>query len=121
MKHIIEKRLIDLALAVNNFGQKIGNSYMNQHLITQLIRSSTSAALNYAEAQVAESRKDFIHKLSLVLKELKETKVCMKLLSGSFKDSVRQDFRKYELECDELIAILFKTLQTTRKNMHSNK
>ena len=121
MKHIIEKRLIDLAIAVNHICQKLSNSFMNQHLKEQLIRSSTSAALNYAEAQVAESRKDFIHKLSLVLKELKESKVCMKLLYGSFKDSTIPEFEKQIIECDELIAIIFKTLQTTRKNMLLNK
>jgi four helix bundle protein len=121
MKHIIEKRLIDLAIAVNNICQKLSTSFMNQHLKAQLIRSSTSAALNYAEAQVAESRKDFIHKLNLVLKELKESKVCMKLLYGSFKDSTIPEFEKQIIECDELIAIIFKTLQTTRKNLLSNK
>ncbi|MDT8393236.1 MAG: four helix bundle protein [Bacteroidales bacterium] len=58
MKKIIEKRLIDLALAINDLCQKLNGSYISQHLKTQIIRSSTSAALNYAEAQVAESRED---------------------------------------------------------------
>ncbi len=51
------------------------NNYSSQHLIRQLIRSSSSAALNYGEAQSAESRKDFIHKMKLCLKELRESQV----------------------------------------------
>jgi len=56
------------------------NTKAGNHLSGQLIRSGTSAALNYGEAQSGESSKDFIHKLKVVLKELRETFVCLKII-----------------------------------------
>jgi four helix bundle protein len=62
MRIEIEKRLIDLALNINRACKILDNSFMSKHLSTQIIRSSTSTALNYGEAQAAESKNDFIHK-----------------------------------------------------------
>jgi len=45
-----------------------------------MIRSGTSPALNFGEAMAAESRNDFIHKLKIILKELRETFVCLKII-----------------------------------------
>ncbi len=58
------------------------------HLAGQIVRSGTSVALNYGEAQSGESRKDFIHKMKIVLKELRETFVCLKIIhkSNQFHD-----------------------------------
>jgi four helix bundle protein len=71
----------------------------------QLIRSATSAALNFGESQGAESKKDQIHKLGIVLKELKESRVAFKILAhikyGS--NEKRENLLK---ECSELIAIV---------------
>lgn len=81
------------------------------------MRSTTSAALNYAEAQSAESKKDFIHKTTLVLKELRETKVCLKLMTNVVVESKEKEYNSCYGECDQLIAIIYKTIETTRKNM----
>lgn len=89
---------------------------MTQHLSTQIIRSSTSAALNYGEAQAAESKKDFIHKTSLVLKELKEKKVSLKLLEASVRAEYITAFTTNLEECDQLIAIFYKTVHSARQN-----
>lgn len=117
MKKEIEKRLINLAIEINTICKKLDNSFISQHLTSQIIRSSTSSALNYGEAQTAESRKDFIHKSSIVLKELKETSINLKLLKSNAKDEVLNSILECENECDQLVAIFQKTLITARKNL----
>ena len=121
MKKQLESRLIKLALSIEALSKSLLKSYLSAHLSTQIIRSSTSAALNYAEAQSAESKKDFIHKTTLVLKELRETKVCLKLLNNSVKKTNNKTFMDCYNECDQLIAIIYKTIQSTRKNMLENQ
>ncbi len=71
-KYDLEERFIDYAIIVSEIVDIIENSKLGNHISGQLIRSSSSPALNYGEAQGAESRKDFIHKLKVILKELKE-------------------------------------------------
>jgi four helix bundle protein len=117
MKHQIESRLIDLALSIDSLCKSLAKSILSNHLSVQIIRSSTSAALNYGEAQSAESKKDFIHKSSLVLKELRETKVCLKLLINSVQKNRIESFKNCQSECDQLIAIFYKTIQSTKQNM----
>ena len=116
MKKELEKRLIELALKTNDICKTLDNSYLSYHLTKQIIRSSTSAALNYGEAQVAESRKDFIHKVSIVLKELKETSINLKLMANNLKGHIKQKIIGTEGEFDHLIAIFYKTVLTARKN-----
>ena len=75
----LEQRLISFAADIINFSSKIPNG-STAHLANQLIRSGTSPALNYAEARGAESRRDFIHKMGIAVKELRETHVCLQIL-----------------------------------------
>jgi four helix bundle protein len=79
------------------------------------VRSGTSPALNYAEAQSAESKNDFVHKMKICLKELRETLVCLKiiLLKGYFKENKLADLVK---ENNELISIFVKSIQTAKSN-----
>lgn len=82
-------------------------------LLPQLARSSLSCPLNYSEAISAESTKDFIHKLRIVLKELRETQSTLRILSsrnriGSHKEPLIQLL----LESDELIAIIYSSITT---------
>ena len=72
-KYDLEERLIKFAVDVIVICGKIDGSFASQHLSKQLIRSATSAALNYGEAQSAESARDFLHKMKLCLKELRES------------------------------------------------
>ncbi len=60
--------------------EKLPGGYAANHLGGQLIRSGTSPALNYGEAQAAESPKDFLHKMKVCLKELRESQVCLKII-----------------------------------------
>ena len=82
----LEERLINLSLEINELCKHLNGSFLSEHLMKQIIRSSSSAALNYGEAQGSESKGDFIHKVSVILKELRETKISLKLLSGSIRD-----------------------------------
>jgi len=117
MRKQIEIRLINLALSIDAMTKSLKNSYLTQHLTSQIIRSSTSAALNYGEAQAAESKKDFIHKTSLVLKELRETKISLNLLMASVRAENMNTFETCQEECDQLVAIFYKTVHSARQNI----
>ncbi len=88
---------------------------LGQHVALQLARSSTSTFANYGEVQSAESRRDFIHKLAICLKELRETCTWLKfirkmtLVPAEPVDPVLR-------ECDELLAILSTSIRTARRN-----
>jgi four helix bundle protein len=71
MKKELEDRLVKFSVMVLNLLRLVYKSYFNNYLINQLLRSSARAALNYGEAQSAESKRDFIHKVGIVLKELR--------------------------------------------------
>ena len=76
----IQERLIALAACVVTFCNALPRSTAGSHLANQLLRSGTSPAPNYAEARGAESDRDFVHKLRVVLKELNETEVWLQIL-----------------------------------------
>jgi len=69
----LEDRLIDFSVSVIKIADQLPKTYTGKHLGAQIVRSGTSPALNYGEAQSAESRRDFIHKMKISLKELRET------------------------------------------------
>ena len=116
MRKEIESRLIGLSVRVNKMVIGLRKCYLTQNLSEQVVRSSTSAALNYGEAQGSESKKDFIHKTSLVLKELRETGISLRILSES--DTVEDYVNIAEIidECNQLTAIFQKTVTTARSN-----
>lgn len=71
----LQDRLISFAVRVMNVVEALPNDRIGNHVAGQLLRSGTSPAPNYGEAQSAESRKDFVHKIKISLKELRETHV----------------------------------------------
>ena len=81
-KYDLEERLIDFLVLIIEIVNEMPNSKAGNHLSGQLVRSGTSISLNYGEAQSAESKKDFIHKMKVILKELRETFVCMKIIQS---------------------------------------
>jgi len=107
----LENRLIDFAVAILGVTEALPNSKAGSHVAGQLIRSGTSPAPNYGEARSAESRKDFIHKMKISLKELRETMIWLKIISrklmvaGEVVDAAIS-------ECDELIAIFVSSTRT---------
>ncbi len=115
-KYNLEKRLIDFAVRIINVVEALPNTRAGNHIAGQLVRCGTASAPNYGEAQSAESRNDFIHKIKIVLKELRETKVWLKIIQIK---SLLNSTREIELliaECDELISIFVTSVRTAEKN-----
>lgn len=77
----MEERLIEFASRIIDMVEALPKTTTAKHLGGQILRSGTSPALNYGEAQAAESRDDFVHKMKICLKELRETLVCLKLIA----------------------------------------
>ena len=113
-KFDLEDRLITFASKIIKQINDLPADRVGNHLGQQLLRSGTSPALNYGEALSAESRKDFIHKLKIVLKELRETLICIKILS---KISYLKPDNEIGKECNELISIFVKSLGTAKRNL----
>ncbi len=76
----LEERLIRYAVLILDVAETIPRTKAGEYLSGQLTRSGLSPAFNYSESQAAESSADFIHKLSIVLKELKECRTALKIL-----------------------------------------
>ena len=115
-KYDLDDRLIRFAAMIIEVVKNLPADRVGNHLGQQLLRSGTSPALNYGEAMGAESRKDFIHKIRVVLKELRETLFCLKVLAKVAYIASDSHVGK---ECDELIAIFVKSLSTAKKNVDS--
>ncbi len=115
-KHILEERLIDFAAEVILFSNVVEKSYAGNHLVSQIIRSSTSPALNYGEAQSAESPRDFIHKMGICLKELRETFNCLRIIEKANLTSNIQTITKLKKEVNELISIFVASIKTAKLN-----
>ena len=118
-KYDLEERLIQFALLIIDIVEMLPNTRAGNHIAGQLIRSGTSPAFNYGEAQVAESRDDFIHKMKICLKELKETHIAVQIIR---RKPLIKDFTKVDkgiTECKELISIFVRSIETARKNKSS--
>lgn len=115
-KFDLQERLIDFAVKVIKVTEVLPNNRTGNHIRGQLLRCGTSAAANYGEAQSAESRSDFIHKIKIVLKELRETKVWMILIQRAGLIKTEERIKPMILENDELISIFVKSEQTAKRN-----
>jgi len=115
-KFDLEDRLIDFSIRISNVVDEIDSSKLGNHIAGQLIRSGSSPALNYGEAQGAESRNDFIHKLRIVLKELKESRICLKIIERKPLIPNIKKLLPVLKETEELIAIIYKSIETAQSN-----
>ena len=109
----LEDRLIDFGAAVCASIRRIPQDLAGIHISRQLIRSSTSPAANYAEARGAESRRDFVHKIQISLKELRETSVWLRFVQKLYGE--KSDVKQLWNECSQLIAIFVGSVNTARK------
>ena len=116
-KQELENRLIDFAASIILVASKFDKNYAGNHLAGQIIRSGTSPALNYGEAQSAESSKDFIHKMGICLKELRESFVCLKIVEKSNLTTDLNNLAKAKTEANELISIFVSSIKTAKTNM----
>jgi four helix bundle protein len=115
-KYNLEERLIDFAVRILNFVEALPNTRIGNHIAGQLLRCGTSPAPNYGEAQSAESRKDFVHKIKIVLKELRETKVWLNIVHRKSLAKSGSEVEALITECDELISIFVTSVKTAEKN-----
>lgn len=113
-KYDLEQRLIEFAIDIIKICNTLDGSYASQHLSKQVIRSSTSAALNYGEAQGAESSKDFVHKMKLCLKELRESLVNLKIQRGADISNSTNQVDVLMKENNELISIFVASIRTSQ-------
>ncbi len=113
----LEERLIAFALSISSVLDDLPNTRFCNHLANQLVRSGTSPALNYGEAQAAESKRDFIHKSQVILKELRESSICLKMLS---RKKVLNDEMVLK-ESLELVAIFAASVRTAKRNLKSQE
>ncbi|HEX3890647.1 MAG TPA: four helix bundle protein [Verrucomicrobiae bacterium] len=120
-KFDLEDRLLEFASAIIDLSEKLPNSRAGNHVAGQVLRSGTSPFPNHGEAESAESRDDFIHKLKICLKELRETRRWARLIQ-------RKGWAKNETtllfvlgESDELIRIFMSSIRTARQNALAQK
>ncbi len=92
----LEDRLIDFAVRIIRTAESLPKTKVGQHITGQLIRSGTSPTPNYGKAQSDESRADFVHKMKLSLKDLRETRVWLQMIT-------RADLIKPALKVEPLI------------------
>ena len=112
----LEERLIDHAVKIIQVTESLPKSMTGKHIAGQLVRSGTSPAANYGEAQSAESRADFIHKMKMALKELRESRVWMLMVVKA--NIVKQPTKLDPIieENNQLISIFVKSISTAQKN-----
>jgi four helix bundle protein len=108
----LENRLIKFSVDIINLSKSSNKSYASDHLFKQLIRSVTLVALNYGEARSGESKKDFLHKMKICAKELRESFVNLKIMKGA---NLISDINELEIllnENNQLIAIFVSSIKT---------
>ena len=112
----LEDRLIDFAVRIGHVADALPDTRLGQHIADQLVRSGTSPAPNYSEGCAAESRRDFAHKLSISLKELRETKTWLRIIR---KAELLPTERLHRItdETDQLCAILSQSVHTAKEKV----
>jgi four helix bundle protein len=115
----LSDRLLDFAVEVIEIANVLPNTVAGRHVGGQLIRAGTSGGSNYEEACGAESRSDFAHKMSIVLKELKESRFWLRLI----RRTKMLDFKQTDPvidECEQLCAMVAKSILTAKRRRSSN-
>ena len=111
----LEDRLIDFAVRIIQMAESLPKTKVANHITGQLIRCGTSPAPNYGEAQSAESRADFIHKMKVCLKELRETRVWLRMIVRAKLIKPVTKLDSLIQENNELISIFVTSIRTAKK------
>jgi four helix bundle protein len=114
MGNNLSDRFEDWAVEIIKLSAKLSKTFVGRHVGGQLVRSATSAGANYEEACGGESRSDFIHKLQILLKEMKESLYWLRLI---FKAELlpKDVWNPIYCEADELTKIIAKSVVTAKK------
>ncbi len=111
----LEERLTVFAARIVSYVDRLPNSLAGRYYAGQLLRSGGSPALHYGEAQAAESDNDFVHKCKIALKELKESRVNMRIQRlAKLMPETDPDLTWLAQECEELIRIVAKIIANKR-------
>lgn len=116
----LEDRLVEFAIRTITVVEALPETRVGKHVAGQLVRSGTSPAPNYGEARAAESRKDFIHKIKICLKELRETLVWLKI---AHRKPLCEPSRLEPIlsETNELISIFVTSIRTAEEQQSGTK
>ena len=111
----LEERLLDYAAAITRLVERLPNTLPGRHVARQLLKSGTSPLPNHGEAQAAESPADFVHKLRICLKELRESFRWLRLIRRVPLVKEPDDVEWLLNETDELIRIFVASIQTAQR------
>lgn len=115
----IQERLIAFAVAVIKLCSSLPKTPEGKHISGQLLRCGTSPAPNYGEARGAESRRDFVHKLGVVLKELNESGIWFEIIKRS-EQLAGEKVEQLANECEELCKIICTSIKTASGRQGQN-
>jgi four helix bundle protein len=112
MKYDLDERLLDFSVGIIGITETLPNTRAGNHIAGQLLRSGTSPHPNHGEAQAAESAKDFVHKMSICLKELRESLRWLRLIEKAELIENYSSLQATIKECDELVRIFVASIKT---------
>ena len=115
-KFDLENRLLEFASAVIDLSERLPETQAGNHIAGQILRSGTSPFPNHGEAESAESREDFIHKLKICLKELRETRRWARLIQRKHWTQEDSTLLLVLSESEELIRIFMASIRTVLQN-----
>ena len=115
------ERLTDFSVLIIKIAEALPDSYAGSYIAGQMIRSGTSPALHYGEAQDAESTADFIHKMKVVLKELRETSNALIIIRKLGINKSKKDLEHAVDENNQLIAIFVTSVKTAKSKIYRKK
>ncbi|TMI96836.1 MAG: four helix bundle protein [Bacteroidetes bacterium] len=115
-KYHLEDRLVEYGCRMIDVIEALPKTRAGNYIAGQLVKSCLSPAFNYGEVQGAESRDDFIHKLGVVLTELKECRTALKIIRRKELIKPVKRIDSISEETEELIAIIAKSIETATRN-----
>ena len=114
----LQERMIEFVVRILKIVEALPETRAANHIASQLVRSGTSPAANYGEAQSAESRKDFIHKMKVALKELRETLIWLLIIQRKPLIESADKLNSTTEENRQLIAIFVTSIATVERNLN---
>ena len=114
----LDERLLEYSASIIRLVESMTGTKAANHVGGQLLRSGTSPYFNHGEAEAAESQRDFVHKMGVCLKELRETKRALKLTRRAPFVTAPATFDTLLDEPEELIKIFFVSIRTANKHVH---
>ena len=117
----LSDRFLNFVVHIIKIEKQLCKTYSGRHIYGQLFRAGSSTAANYEEARAGESRADFIHKMQIVLKELRESHFWIKLIKASKLISSEEEILKFLYnESKELTNIIAKSVVTAKSKVGKN-